>query len=58
MQSRVPVVLAWSTARCRGAMTPPATGFAATVTLAVTASGVAGFGIGAAFRGLMAGLLI
>ena len=41
-----------------GAMTPPATRFAATVTLMVTASGVAMFGIGAAFWGLMAGLLI
>ncbi len=37
---------------------PPATRLAATVTLAVTASGVAAFGIGAAFWGLMAGLLV
>ena len=42
----------------RGAMTQPATRFAATVTLAVTASGVAAFGIGAAFWGLMAGLFV
>lgn len=41
-----------------GAMTQPATRFAATVTLAVTASGVAAFGIGAAFWGLMAGLFV
>lgn len=40
------------------AFTPPATRFAATVTLAVTASGVAAFGIGAAFWGLAAGLLV
>ena len=38
-------------------LTPP-TRFAATITLAVTASGVVAFGIGAAFWGLMAGLLI
>ena len=36
----------------------PPTRFAATITLAVTASGVAAFGIGAAFWGLMAGLVI
>jgi benzoate membrane transport protein len=41
-----------------GAFTPVATRFAAAVTLVVTASGVAGFGIGAAFWGLMAGLLV
>ena len=41
-----------------GAMSQPATRFAATVTLAVTASGVAAFGVGAAFWGLMAGLLV
>ncbi len=40
------------------AYTPPATRFAATITLAVTASGVAAFGIGAAFWGLLAGLAI
>jgi benzoate membrane transport protein len=40
------------------AYTPPATRFAATITLAVTASGVAVFGIGAAFWGLVAGLFI
>ena len=39
------------------AFTPPQTRFAATVTLAVTASGVAAFGIGAAFWGLLAGLV-
>ena len=38
-------------------LTPP-TRFAATITLVVTASGVAAFGIGAAFWGLMAGLVI
>lgn len=41
-----------------GAFTPPATRFAATMTLAVTASGVAAFGIGAAFWGLVAGLAV
>lgn len=41
-----------------GAFAPPATRFAATVTLAVTASGVAAFGIGAAFWGLLAGLAV
>ena len=39
-----------------GAYTPPQSRFAATITLAVTASGVAAFGIGAAFWGLVAGL--
>ncbi len=39
-----------------GAMTPPATRTPAVVTLAVTASGVAAFGVGAAFWGLCAGL--
>lgn len=39
-----------------GAFAAPETRFAATVTLAVTASGVAAFGIGAAFWGLLAGL--
>jgi benzoate membrane transport protein len=39
-----------------GAFNPPQTRFAATVTLIVTASGVAVFGIGAAFWGLLAGL--
>jgi benzoate membrane transport protein len=39
-----------------GAFTPPSTRFAATVTLAITASGVAAFGVGAAFWGLVAGL--
>ncbi len=41
-----------------GAFTPPVTRFAATVTLTVTAAGVAAFGIGAAFWGLLAGLLV
>ena len=41
-----------------GAFAAPQTRFAATVTLAVTASGVAAFGIGAAFWGLLAGLLV
>jgi benzoate membrane transport protein len=41
-----------------GAFTPVATRFAATVTLTVTASGVAAFGIGAAFWGLLAGLAV
>ena len=41
-----------------GAYTDAATRFAATVTLTVTASGVAVFGIGAAFWGLLAGLLV
>ena len=41
-----------------GAFTPPETRFAATMTLAVTASGVAAFGIGAAFWGLLAGLAV
>lgn len=39
-----------------GAFTPEPTRFAAALTLAVTASGVAAFGVGAAFWGLMAGL--
>ena len=39
-----------------GAMAPPATRTQAVVTLAVTASGVAAFGVGAAFWGLLAGL--
>lgn len=38
------------------AFTPPETRFAAAITLAVTASGAAVLGIGAAFWGLMAGL--
>lgn len=41
-----------------GAFTPQVTRFAAVVTLAVTASGVAAFGIGAAFWGLVAGLVV
>jgi benzoate membrane transport protein len=41
-----------------GAFVPVATRFAAVVTLVVTASGVAAFGIGAAFWGLLAGLLV
>ncbi len=39
-----------------GAYTPPQSRFAATITLTVTASGIALFGIGAAFWGLLAGL--
>jgi benzoate membrane transport protein len=39
-----------------GAVTPPATRTPAVVTLAVTASGVAAWGVGAAFWGLLAGL--
>jgi benzoate membrane transport protein len=39
-----------------GGFAAPDTRFAATVTLVVTASGVAAFGIGAAFWGLLAGL--
>ncbi|MBL9055659.1 MAG: benzoate/H(+) symporter BenE family transporter [Rhodobacteraceae bacterium] len=41
-----------------GAYGSAETRFAATVTLAVTASGVAAFGIGAAFWGLLAGLAV
>jgi benzoate membrane transport protein len=41
-----------------GAFTPTQTRFAATVTLAITASGVSAFGIGAAFWGLLAGLAV
>ncbi|TXI05518.1 MAG: benzoate/H(+) symporter BenE family transporter [Pseudorhodobacter sp.] len=41
-----------------GAFAATDTRFAATVTLAVTASGVAAFGIGAAFWGLVAGLAV
>ena len=41
-----------------GAFTLPPQRFAAAVTLTVTASGVAAFGIGAAFWGLVAGLAI
>ena len=41
-----------------GAFMPEPTRFAAALTLAVTASGVAAFGVGAAFWGLMAGLAL
>ena len=41
-----------------GAFASPDQRFAATVTIAVTGSGVAAFGIGAAFWGLLAGLVI
>jgi len=41
-----------------GACLPPKSRFAATITLVVTASGTAVFGIGAAFWGLLAGLVI
>ncbi|MDB5660027.1 MAG: benE [Cypionkella sp.] len=40
------------------AFTPPHSRFAATVTLTTAASGVAAFGIGAAFWGLLAGLAV
>jgi benzoate membrane transport protein len=41
-----------------GAFATPEQRFAATLTLAVTASGVAAFGVGAAFWGLSAGILV
>jgi benzoate membrane transport protein len=41
-----------------GAYTPVPTRFGATITLAITGSGVAAFGVGAAFWGLLAGLAI
>ena len=41
-----------------GAYKTPVSRFAATITLAVTASGVTAFGIGAAFWGLLAGIAI
>jgi len=41
-----------------GAFVPVETRFAAVMTLAVTGSGVAAFGVGAAFWGLLAGLLV
>lgn len=41
-----------------GAYTPVSTRFAATITLAVTASGVTALGMGAAMWGLVAGLLV
>ena len=41
-----------------GAFAAPERRFAAVLTLVVTGSGVAAFGIGAAFWGLMAGLLV
>ena len=41
-----------------GAFAVPEQRFAATLTLAVTASGVAAFGIGAAFWGLAAGIAV
>lgn len=40
------------------ALTPAPTRFAATVTVAVTASGLVAFGVGAAFWGLVAGLVV
>ncbi|EEW24226.1 benzoate/H(+) symporter BenE family transporter [Rhodobacter ferrooxidans] len=46
------------TGAATGAFTPPLQRFAAAVTLTVTASGVALFGIGAAFWGLLAGLAV
>ncbi len=51
-------LLAPLTGALTGAYNAPDTRFAATITLAVTASGVAAFGIGAAFWGLLAGLVI
>ena len=41
-----------------GAFAHPEQRFPATLTVAVTASGVAAFGIGAAFWGLVVGLLV
>lgn len=49
-------LLAPLTGALTSAYLAPETRFPATITLAVTASGVAAFGIGAAFWGLMAGL--
>ena len=46
------------TGAATGAFATPAQRFAAAVTLTVTASGVAVFGIGAAFWGLVAGLVV
>jgi benzoate membrane transport protein len=51
-------LLAPLTGALGGAFGPPERRFAAAVTLAVTASGVAALGIGAAFWGLAAGLLV
>jgi benzoate membrane transport protein len=46
------------TGAAAGAFAAPSQRFAAAVTLTVTASGMAAFGIGAAFWGLLAGLLV
>ena len=46
------------TGACTGAFATPAQRFPAAVTLTVTASGVAAFGIGPAFWGLVAGLAV
>lgn len=51
-------LLAPLTGALSGAYTHPERRFAATMTLAVTASGVAALGIGAAFWGLVAGVLV
>lgn len=51
-------LLAPLTGALSGAYEAPETRFAATITLAVAASGVAAFGIGAAFWGLVAGVVI
>lgn len=51
-------LLAALTGAMAGAYARPELRFAATVTLGVTASGVAAFGVGAAFWGLVAGLMV
>lgn len=51
-------LLAPLTGALAGAFAHPDQRFAATLTLAVTASGVAAFGIGAAFWGLLAGIVV
>ena len=51
-------LLAALTGALAGAYARPELRFAATVTLGVTASGVAAFGVGAAFWGLVAGLMV
>lgn len=51
-------LLAALTGALAGAYARPELRFAATVTLGVTASGVAAFGVGAAFWGLVAGLAV
>ena len=51
-------LLAALTGALAGAYARPELRFAATVTLGVTASGVAAYGVGAAFWGLVAGLMV